>query len=72
MLLGVLCSVRRCRAGGNTRACRSNENNNQRYRKAVPMVVEDQSDCILLSITENAATVMIFCIILRMKLYDMV
>ena len=50
----VLCSA--LWAGGNTRAYRSirEDENNQRQSKPVPMLVEDQSNCILLSINENA------------------
>ena len=55
---GVLCSG--LWAGGNTRAHRRihvEDNNNQRHSKPVPVLVEDQSNGILLSITENATKV---------------
>ena len=55
----MLCSVLRCRAGGNTLAYRSVNNeadNNQRYSKPVSMAVEDQSNCCIpLSIAEDAS-----------------
>ena len=55
---GVLCST--LWAGGNTCAYRSihdEDNNNQPHSKPVPVLVEDQSNDILLSITENATKV---------------
>ena len=61
VLVGVLCSVRRCRAGRNTRADQSihNEDISQRYiyRNRLLMVDEDQSNCISAFITGNAAKV---------------
>ena len=69
LLLGVLCSARRYRAGGNTRTCRSlhnkdNKGNNQPCSKPVLIYVEDQSNIILLSISENAAKVVLRSMIL--------
>ena len=48
-------------AGENTRACGSVDDdiNIQRHSKSVPVLVEDQSNCILLSITENATKVIL-------------
>ena len=54
----VLCST--LWVGGNTRAYGSihdEDNDNQRHSKPVPVRVEDQSNCILLFITENVTKV---------------